>query len=96
MEWDKEGHAYKVQMPVYYISDVLTLCKMRYLHYQKIAYAVFMASQKLRHYFQECPVTVASQVPLGDIINNRDATGWIAKWAIELLFFCRVDGSRDP
>ena len=30
---------------------------------------------------------VASEVPLNDIINNRDATGRIAKWAIELLPF---------
>ena len=46
-----------------------------------------MASHKLRHYFQECSSTVASEVPLNDIINNRDATGRIAKWAIELLPF---------
>ena len=59
----------------------------RYPHYQKIAYAVFMASRKLRHYFQECPITVASEVPLNDIINNRDATGRFAKWSIELLLF---------
>src|SRR3954463_4573289 len=44
-------------------------------------------SRKLRHYFQECSITVASEVPLNDIINNRDATGRIAKWAIELLPF---------
>ena len=30
---------------------------------------------------------VASEVPLNDIINNRDAIGRIAKWAIELLSF---------
>ena len=30
---------------------------------------------------------VASEVPLNDIINNRDATCRIAKWAIELLPF---------
>ena len=30
---------------------------------------------------------MASEVPLSDIINNRDATGRIAKWAIELLPF---------
>ena len=30
---------------------------------------------------------VASEVPLNDIINNRDAIGQIAKWAIELLPF---------
>ena len=46
-----------------------------------------MASQKLRHYFQECSVTMASEVALNDIINNRDATGRISKWAIELLPF---------
>ena len=35
----------------------------------------------------KCSITVASEVPLNDIINNRDATGRIAKWAIELLPF---------
>ena len=50
-----------------------------------LPYAVFMASRKLRHYFQECSITVASEVPLNDIIKNHDATG--AKWAIELLPF---------
>ena len=46
-----------------------------------------MASRKLHHYFQECSITVASEVPLNNIINNRDATGQIAKRAIELLPF---------
>ena len=46
-----------------------------------------MASQKLRHYFQERSITVASEVTLNDIINNRDATVRIAKWAIEHLPF---------
>ena len=46
-----------------------------------------MASWKLRHYFQECPITVASEVPLNNIINNCEATRRIAKWAIELLPF---------
>ena len=35
----------------------------------------------------ECSIMVASEVPLNDIINNRDAMGRIAKWAIELLPF---------
>ena len=46
-----------------------------------------MTSRKLQHYFQECSSTVASEVPLNDIINNWDATSRIAKWAIELLPF---------
>jgi hypothetical protein len=87
VECDAEGHKFMLQRPVYYVSEVLTPCKTRYPHYQKIAYAVFMASRKVRHYFQECSITVASEVPLGDIINNRDMSGRIAKCAIELLPF---------
>ena len=43
-----------------------------------------MASRKLKHYFQEHPITMASSAPLADIIQSREATGRIAKWAIEL------------
>ena len=43
-----------------------------------------MASRKLKHYFQGHPITVVSSAPLGDIIQNREATGRVAKWAIEL------------
>ena len=87
VERETDGHKFPLQKPVYYVSTVLTPCKSWYPHYQKIAYAVFMALWKLQHYFQECSITVASEVPLSDIINNRDAMGRIAKWAIELLPF---------
>ena len=43
-----------------------------------------MASRKLKKYFQGHPITVVNSAPLGDIIQNREATGRIAKWAIEL------------
>ena len=46
-----------------------------------------MASRKLRHYFQELPMTVVSTAPMGTIINNSDATGRVAKWGIELSAF---------
>ena len=60
VEREEEGYKFPIQKPVYYVSTVLTPCKSRYPHYQKIAYAVFMASCKLRHYFQECSITVAT------------------------------------
>ena len=44
-----------------------------------------MARRKLRHYFESHPVTVVSSFPLGEIIQNREASGRIAKWAIELM-----------
>ena len=43
-----------------------------------------MASRKLKHYFQGHPITVVSSASLGDIIQNKEATGRFAKWAIEL------------
>ena len=43
-----------------------------------------MASRKLKQYFLGHPITMVSSAPLGDIIQNRDATGRVAKWAIEL------------
>ena len=73
-----------VQRPVYYISEVLIESKQRYPHWQKLVYGVFMARWKLKQYFQGHPIMVVSSAPLGDIIQNREATGRIAKWAIEL------------
>ena len=43
-----------------------------------------MASRKLKLYFLGHPNTVVSSDPLGDIIQNREATSRVAKWAIEL------------
>ena len=75
------------QRPVYFISEVFSASKQRYPHYQKLAYGVFYAARKLRNYFQEHSVTVVSKAPLGNIINNVDATGRVAKWGIELAAF---------
>ena len=50
-------------------------------------YTVFMAQRRLRHYFQEHHITVVSSSPLADIIRNREATGRIAKWAVEIRVF---------
>ena len=43
-----------------------------------------MASQLLKQYFLGHPITVVSSTPLGGIIQNREAIGRAAKWAIEL------------
>ena len=84
VERKEAGKEYLVQRLVYYISEVLIESKQRYPHWQKLVYGVFMERRKLKHYFQGHPITVVSSTPLGDIIQNREATGRIAKWAIEL------------
>jgi hypothetical protein len=52
---------------------------------QKLVYAILMTKRKLRHYFDAHPFTVVSKYPLGDVIQNPEAEGRIAKWALELM-----------
>jgi ribonuclease HI len=46
---------------------------------------VILTRRKLRHYFESHPVTMVSSFPLGEIIQCREASGRIAKWAVELM-----------
>jgi ribonuclease HI len=71
----------KKQVPVYFVSEVLSLSKKNYTELEKVLYAVLMASRKLRHYFQAYHIIVPSSQPLKDIMRNREATGRIGKWA---------------
>jgi hypothetical protein len=80
----EEGHAYGVQRPVYFISEVLSESKVRYPSIQKVLYRILITSRKLRHYFDEYKISVITDFPFVDILYNRDATGRISKWAVEL------------
>jgi ribonuclease HI len=84
VEHTEEGKELPVQRPVYYLSEVLTLSKQNYPHYQKVAYGVYMAARKLKLYFKKHPIMVVSTTPLSEIIGCKDTTGRVAKWAIEL------------
>jgi hypothetical protein len=75
---------YKVQHPVYCISEVLNESKARYPQIQKLIYVILITSQKLKHYFDEYRVVVKTSFLLGDIIRNKDANERIVKWAMEL------------
>ncbi|KAK1651643.1 hypothetical protein QYE76_069448 [Lolium multiflorum] len=79
------------QRPVYYLSEVLSLSKQNYPHFQKMTYGVFMAATKLKHYFEEHPMKVVSEAPISDIMCNKDASGRIAKWAIQISPYVPVE-----
>jgi hypothetical protein len=44
-----------------------------------------ITKRKLHHYFESHPITVVSSYPLGEVIQNQEATGRIVKWALELM-----------
>jgi hypothetical protein len=77
VECEEPDHVYKVQRPVYFISEVLNESKARYPQVQKLIYAILI-------YFDGYRVVVMTNFPLGDIIRNKDANGCIVKWAMEL------------
>jgi hypothetical protein len=79
VERTEEGKELPVQRPVYYLCEVLMISKQNYPHYQKLAYGVYMAARKLKHYFEEHPIMVVSTTPLSEIIGCKDATDRVAK-----------------
>lgn len=75
------------QRPIYYISQFLKDAKMRYPNVQKFALALFMASRKFRHYFQEREIKVNTNQPLRKILHKPDLSRKLINWAVELSQF---------
>jgi hypothetical protein len=66
------------------MSEVLIGSKIFYFKMEKICYTVIMSSRKLRHYFNAHTINVLTNQSLNDIFDNRDNSGRISKWAMEL------------
>jgi hypothetical protein len=84
---EKQEEHIKRQLPVYYVSKTLDSAKKFYTKMEKVAYAVVMASRKLKPYFQAHKIIIPSSFPLDNVFKNLEAIGCIGKWAIEINDF---------
>jgi hypothetical protein len=80
----KEGRKLSHQVPIYFASEALAGSKKYYSEMEKICYVVVMSAMKLQHYLKAHRVRVLMNQPLSDIFGNRDSSGRIGKWAMEL------------
>jgi hypothetical protein len=83
-ETTKEHKKISYQGPIYFVSEALVGYKKYYLEMKKICYAEVMSARKLHHYFEVHRVRVLTDQLLNDIFGNRDSSGRIGKWPMEL------------
>ena len=77
----------KKQLPVYYVSQAFQGAESNYPRIEKIAFALIVASRKLRQYFQANPILVMTDQPIRKSMNKPEAAGRMIQWAIELSQF---------
>ena len=73
-----------VQKLVYYTSQAFQGAEANYLRMKKIAFALVVASRKLRPYFQAHSIIVMIDQPIRKTMNKIDAVGRLIQWAVEL------------
>ena len=73
-----------IQYPIYYVSKRMSDVKNRYTNMEKLAYALILASRKLRPYFQAHKIEVRTSYPLRRVMNREETSGRMLKWEIKL------------
>ena len=77
----------KKQLPIYYVSQAFQGAEAKYPRIEKIAFALIVASCKLRPYFQVNPILVMMNQPIKNSMNKPEAVGRMVQWVIELSQF---------
>ena len=74
----------KKQLPVYYVSQAFQGVEFKYPRIENIAFALIVASRKLRQYFQTNPILAMTDQPIKKSMNKPEAAERMVQWAIEI------------
>ena len=77
----------QIHKPIYYTSQAFQGAKAKYPRIEKLAFALIVASRKLRPYFQAHIILVMTNQALRKVMSRPDAARRIVQWAIELSQF---------
>ena len=75
------------QRSVYFTSRALRGVEERYPQTEKLAFALVIAAQRLKPYFQAHTIVVLTDKPLRKAMSSPEAAGRMALWAVELSEF---------
>uniref|UniRef100_A0A2N9I9Y3 Uncharacterized protein n=1 Tax=Fagus sylvatica TaxID=28930 RepID=A0A2N9I9Y3_FAGSY len=85
----------RVQKPVYYISRALKGAEERYSNMEKLAFALLIASRKLRPYFQAHSIIVLTDYPLRKAMNKPDAAQALVDFIAEFTHPWEEEGELE-
>ncbi|GJY83030.1 reverse transcriptase domain-containing protein [Tanacetum coccineum] len=72
------------QITIHYVSRTLQGAEINYPPMEKLVMALVHAARRLKRYFQCHTIKVITDKRINQILNNREATGRLAKWGVEL------------
>ena len=83
-----------MQLPIYYVSQAFQGAEAKYPQIDKIAFALIVASWKLRPYFQANPILMMMDQPIKKSMNRSKDARRMIQWAIEFTILDK-DGALD-
>ncbi|GJU51299.1 reverse transcriptase domain-containing protein [Tanacetum coccineum] len=72
------------QCPVQYVSRTLNEAERNYSPLEKLALSLVNMTIRLRRYFEAHPVKVITDQPIKNILSRTEASGKLAKYAVEI------------
>ncbi|GJW85698.1 reverse transcriptase domain-containing protein [Tanacetum coccineum] len=72
------------QCPVQYMSRTLNEAERNYSLLEKLALSLINMTRRLRRYFEAHPVKVITDQPIKNILSRTEASGKLAKYAVEI------------